>query len=144
MHTVDLGVWVHLLTCIACKFDASLKKYHILKADKIAGIWDRLAERVELLDPDECMFRMNKYKGNFLKYSLQERQEVQSKSKQKVKKMKFEAWEHHLLMNVSDVCFAHDDVCSVQRPNCCVFFIRLFLFFSRTWSLRKSMKSTPS
>lgn len=105
MHTVDLGVWVHLLLCIACKYDATLRKYGLLSHKEVMGVWDRLASRVRDLDQDECMFKINSYKGDFLKHKLMER--LHANKKKKPKKTSFEAWEHHLLMNVSIVCCAH-------------------------------------
>lgn len=110
MHTVDLGVWVHLLTCIAVKYDQVARKYNVLKAAEVSAIWDELGRRVRLLDPDLCMFKLNEYKGNFLKFCLMERQDSKSNKKNKAKKKKFEAWEHHILMNVSIVYSVHHTV----------------------------------
>eukprot|EP00961_Rhodomonas_salina_P149177 2007879-Rhodomonas_salina.1 len=61
MHTVDLGVWVHLLTCISVKYDQVARKYNVLKAAEVSAIWDELGQRVRLLDPDLCMFKLNAY-----------------------------------------------------------------------------------
>jgi 16S rRNA G966 N2-methylase RsmD len=45
MHTVDLGIWVHLITSIAVKLDKTMKKYGILPAHRIAAVWEKLASR---------------------------------------------------------------------------------------------------
>jgi hypothetical protein len=102
MHTVDLGIWVHLITAIAVKLDKTIRKYGILPAHRIAAVWDKLGSRGVGLNADECLFKLNAYKANYLKILLEEKKQVGSKSKPKGKK-KVQAWEHHLLMNVSYV-----------------------------------------
>jgi hypothetical protein len=102
MHTVDLGIWVHLITSIAVKLDKTMKKYGILPAHRIAAVWEKLASRGLALNADECLFKLNSYKANYLKILVEEKKQVGSNSKAKGKKAP-QAWEHHLLMNVSDV-----------------------------------------
>ena len=99
MHTVDLGVWVHLITAIAVKLDKTIRKHGILPARRITAVWDKLASRGVALNPDESMFKLNRYKANFLRTLLEEKKDLGSKGKSKGKK-KPQAWEHHLLMNV--------------------------------------------
>jgi hypothetical protein len=101
MHTVDLGIWVHLLTCFACKIDATVRMHGVLPANKVSGVWTKLSNRAAKLDGDECMFKLNSYKANILKMLLDEKKSTTSHQKAK-KKRKPQAWEHHLLMNV---CF---------------------------------------
>jgi hypothetical protein len=104
MHTVDLGIWVHLLRCIAVKIDTTVRKHGILAANKVNRVWDNLSERANELDGDECMFKLNHYKGNVLKMLLNERNAQKFGTAEK-KKRKAQAWEHHLLMNVcASVC----------------------------------------
>ncbi len=98
MHIVDLGIWVHLLTCIAWRVDKTLKKYHVLPASRVMGVWDKLHTRARLINQDDAMFKLNWYKINFIKVLLQERL---SSHDAKHTKKKIQAWEHHVLMNVS-------------------------------------------
>jgi hypothetical protein len=100
MHTVDLGIWVHLLTCVAAKIDSTVNKHGVLPPSKVAAVWTRLSDRALKLDGDECMFKLNFYKGNILKMLLDERNS-RGKTRKGKKKRKAQAWEHHLLMNVS-------------------------------------------
>ncbi len=59
MHTVDLGVWVHLITAIAVKLNKTIRKHGILPAQRIAAVWDKLARGKVALNPDERMFKLN-------------------------------------------------------------------------------------
>ena len=54
--------------------------------------------RAKLINQDDAMLKLNWYKINYIKSLLQEKLKVQE-SRQK--KQKVQAWEHHLLMNVS-------------------------------------------
>ena len=98
MHAVDLGIWTHLLSCIAVKYDKVASSHRLLAPAKVNKIWDRLIQRTEMLDPNLCMMKVNRFKGSFLKFKLQEK-----KDKSAAKK-KLEAWEQQLLMLV---CFFH-------------------------------------
>ena len=106
MHTADLGLWVHILNCIAWKYDKTLKRYRVLPTAKVTGVWNKLEKRALDLNSDDCMLKMNWYKANYLKFLLYEKLHPENKKKAKV-----QAWEHHLLMNVS--------ICSL----CCMYIV---------------------
>jgi hypothetical protein len=97
MHTIDLGIWVHLLTCIASKYERTLKTHRILTAKQINAVWDRLGSRAKELDADNTMFKLNEYKATFMRRLLLD---LQSQQNQKKKGRNPQAWEHHLLMLV--------------------------------------------
>jgi hypothetical protein len=97
MHTIDLGIWVHLLTCIASKYERTLKTHCILTAKQINAVWDRLGSRAKELDADNTMFKLNEYKATFMRRLLLD---LQSQQNQKKKGRNPQAWEHHLLMLV--------------------------------------------
>ena len=124
MHTVDLGIWVHLLTCIASKYDNVLHKYGILPAADIAKVWDKLAKRAADMDGDDCMLKLNEYKIRYMHILLEAKKNSDKKSKT------VEAWEHHLLMLVN-VCCACAICVQVVCYVCAVltFIYRLFLAF---------------
>lgn len=94
MHTVDLGIWVHLLTAISVRIDSTVRKYGILKGKKIEAVWDRIVERAGDWDQDESLFKMNKFKAQYMRHLLAVRQSKDKKQKN------IEAWEHHLIMLV--------------------------------------------
>jgi hypothetical protein len=48
MHTVDLGIWVHLMDAIAWKVDQTLKTYDILPSDRVSSVWNKLHERAKM------------------------------------------------------------------------------------------------
>jgi hypothetical protein len=101
MHTVDLGIWVHLLTCIASKYERTLKSHRILSAKQINAVWNRLGSRAKELDADDTMFRLNEYKATFMRKLLLDLQSQQNNQKKKGRNP--QAWEHHLLMLVQIV-----------------------------------------
>ena len=94
MHTVDLGIWVHLITAIGVKIENILKYKQILSPAQISQVWDKLQRRGMQLNPDDSMIKLNWYKANIVKHLTQERLNPKEKFK------KPQAWEHHLLMNV--------------------------------------------
>ena len=94
MHIVDLGIWPHLLTCIANEYEETLNSYQILSAGEKAKVWDKLVARNESMNPDDTMFKLNDYKVKYMSLLLK-------KAKDPMFHMKtVEAWEHHLLMLV--------------------------------------------
>jgi hypothetical protein len=95
MHTVDLGIWTHLLTCIACTYDNVVSQHRILPPKRVSSIWNKLEQRCKDLNPYETMLRVNKFKARFLHFRLMEKKDPNAR------KRKLEAWEQHLLMLVS-------------------------------------------
>ena len=119
MHTVELGLWVHLLNCIAWTYDCTLKKYSILPHAKVTAVWDKLEKRAYIVGrtySDDSMLNLNWYKANYLRFLLYERLDPE---KNKAKKV--QAWEHHLLMNVICllVCKLPCVCCRVLCVCCC-------------------------
>jgi hypothetical protein len=100
MHTVDLGIWVHLITAIAVKIDRTIRRYGILPAKRVAAVWEKLATRGMQLNADDTMVKLNAYKANYLKILVEEKRKQMSQTRATGKK-KPQAWEHHLLMHVS-------------------------------------------
>jgi hypothetical protein len=47
MHTVDLGLWIHLLSSIAVQYHNVAKMHNILSTSHVEGIWDRLSTRYD-------------------------------------------------------------------------------------------------
>jgi len=101
MHIVDLGIWTHLLTCIAHTYDATLNKYQILKGGQISAVWDKLGKRSQEMLPDDTMFRLNEYKAKYMSLLLKNARDPTFKMKT------VEAWEHHLLMLVQTKTLLH-------------------------------------
>ena len=94
MHTVDLGLWPHVVTAIARKIEHALSQWGFIRSDKIQNVWKRLSENLQNLEPDVAMFKINAFKGNFISRLLEDESDQNKKSKT------FQAWEHHLLMKV--------------------------------------------
>jgi hypothetical protein len=93
MHTVDLGIWVHMMRAIAVRIDDTLRSHGILTEREVNEVWIELVERSDDWDGDATMFHMNQWKGKYLKHLLDcKRNHEQEK--------KLEAWEHHILMLV--------------------------------------------
>ena len=107
MHAVDLGIWAHLMTCVAVRYDKVASSHRLLHPAKVNKIWEKLAKRTDMLDPNVCMMKVNRFKGSYLKFRLQEKKDKSASKK------KLEAWEQQLLMLV---CF----FCGVQICTCCV------------------------
>ncbi len=95
MHIVDLGIWPHLLTCIANEYEETLNSYQILSAGEKAKVWDKLVSRNKSMNPDGTMFKLNDYKVKYMSLLLQKAKDPKFNMKT------VEAWEHHLLMRVS-------------------------------------------
>ena len=107
MHAVDLGIWAHLMTCVAVRYDKVASSHRLLHPAKVNKIWEKLAKRTDMLDPNVCMMKVNRFKGSYLKFRLQEKKDKSASKK------KLEAWEQQLLMLV---CF----LCVVQICTGCV------------------------
>ncbi len=104
LHTVDLGIWVHMLTAIAYKIDETLEYGSILGRGRIEDVWKRLCDNAEHINEQDSLIKVNRFKALYLKTLLDQRKHVQSGSKmKKPQSRKLEAWEHHILMLVSCV-----------------------------------------
>jgi len=49
MHTVDLGLWIHLLSSVAVTYHNVAKKHNVLTTNQVEGIWDKLSTRYDAL-----------------------------------------------------------------------------------------------
>lgn len=106
MHTVDLGIWVHLLTCIAVQINDTCLEGNILLQAQVLPIWRELNNRAQSLNPDDCMFKMNDFKANYLHHLWK----VKTHPDKSLKTM--EAWEHHIMMLVCiSLIFLHCCTC---------------------------------
>lgn len=95
MHTVDLGIWVHMLHSVHYTYDAAVRPFSASAESDLEEVWGTLSSRLQGLDSTDSMFSLNSFKGNFM---IRIRDEVfQSNAKHKT----FQAWEHQLLMQVS-------------------------------------------
>ncbi len=93
MHTVDLGIWVHMMECIAVTIHATSVAGQVFTNAK--DIWDEIVQRSQELDPDDCMLSVNSFRAGYLHHLWKAKQEKDRKYKKKL-----EAWEHHVLMLV--------------------------------------------
>ena len=80
---------------MAHRYETVLRKYNVLKETEIKGVWSRLSKKLQDLEPDVAMFKVNQFKGSFVERLLEEDQDPNKKSKS------FQAWEHHIMMKVS-------------------------------------------
>ena len=57
MHTVDLGLWMHLLSSVAVHFHNVAKMHNVLTTSQVEGIWDKLSTRYAAICYDlvSCM-----------------------------------------------------------------------------------------
>ena len=94
MHTIDLGIWVHMLHSFHFSFDAIIRQDSFYTDKEVNDVWGELSERLQSLDRDDSMFQLNSFKGNFM---LRIKDEVYNPN---VKHKTFQAWEHQLLMQV--------------------------------------------
>jgi hypothetical protein len=102
MHTIDLGIWVHLLTAVAYKLDKTVRYGGVLSAAKVAGVWKKLEDRAAQMSSDDSMLTLNAYKAKYMKILLDQKNQLYAGSANKQKKSKkLQAWEHHVLMLVS-------------------------------------------
>jgi hypothetical protein len=95
LHAVDLGVWVHLLTAVAMRYKNILTaEKNMLTSTQVANVWDKLNRRVEELDSNVSLFRLNTYQSSIFKFLVFGRENPAEKKKN------YRSWEHHLLMMV--------------------------------------------
>lgn len=104
MHTVDLGIWVHLITAIAYKYDEILNCMGLLSPARIANAWKRLSSRCQDISSADSMLSINEYKASYMKILLDQKKAAGS-ALHKETYRKLEAWEHHILMLVSNYMF---------------------------------------
>lgn len=99
MHTVDLGIWVHLLTAIAYKYESTLKSPNILSQVTIDAVWKRLEERAQAIKQEDSMLKVTPYRARYMKFLLDNRRKA-SKGKKDKKGRSLESWEHQIVMLV--------------------------------------------